>query len=100
VKKNYLSGYDKCGRDRSEEKLQTNTLANYYSTYGGYFNRLNSQLKLTGENIISELTRNWGQLIVSISGSQTLCSKGFKNAYTGVVKLLRDTKLTPELDYE
>ncbi len=48
--------------------------------------------------IISELTRNWGQLIVSISGSQTICSKGFKNAYTGILKLLRDTRLDGELN--
>ncbi|MBP0040044.1 MAG: hypothetical protein J7519_20440 [Roseofilum sp. SID1] len=100
MKNNYLNGFDKCGRDRSDKKLKTNTLANYHLTYRKHFDKLNPRLRLTGENIISELTRNWGQLIVSISGSQTLCSKGFKNAYTGVVKLLRDTKLTPELDYE
>ncbi|MBP0027970.1 hypothetical protein, partial [Roseofilum sp. Guam] len=97
VKKNYLSGYDKCDRDRSNEKLRTNTLANYHSTYGKHFDKLNPKLQLTGENIISELNRNWSQLF-SISGSQTLCSKGFKNAYTGIVKLLRDAKLSSELD--
>ena len=97
VKKNYLSGYDKCGRDRSDEKLRTNTLSIYNKTYGSHHKKLNPKLRLTGENIISELTCNWGQLIVSISGSQTLCSKGFKNAYTGVLKLLRDTRLDGEL---
>jgi len=98
VKENYLSGFDKCGRDRSDGKLRTNTLSIYNKTYGSYHARLNPTLKLTGENIISELTRNWGQLIVSISGSQTLCSKGFKNAYTGILKLLRDTRLDRELN--
>ncbi|MBP0031494.1 hypothetical protein, partial [Roseofilum sp. Guam] len=97
VRQNYLSGYDKCGRDRSEEKLRTNTLSIYNKTYGSHHKKLNPKLRLTGENVISELTRNWGQLIVSISGSQTLCSKGFKNAYTGVLKLLRDTRLDGEL---
>ncbi|MBP0031517.1 MAG: hypothetical protein J7529_24495, partial [Roseofilum sp. Guam] len=96
VKKNYLSGYDKCGRNRSDEKLQTNTLANYHSTYGKHFNKLSPSLGLTGENIIFELIRNWSQLF-TISGNQTLCSKGFKNAYTGVLKLLRDTRLDNEL---
>ena len=33
VRKNYLSGYDKCRRDRSDEKLKTNSLANYRTTY-------------------------------------------------------------------
>ena len=97
VKTNYLSGYDKCGRDRSDEKLRTNSLANYHSTYGGYFNRLNPKLKLTGENVISEITRDWSKLF-TISGNHTLCSKGFVNAYTGILKLLRDTKLSSELD--
>ncbi|MBP0009366.1 hypothetical protein [Roseofilum sp. Belize Diploria] len=97
VKTNYINGYDKCGRDRSEEKLKTNTLANYHLTYGKHYAKLNSELRLTGENIISEVTRNWGQLIKSISGNQTLCSKGFRNAYTGVAKLLRDTRLDGEL---
>ncbi|MDB9518022.1 hypothetical protein PN466_13810 [Roseofilum reptotaenium CS-1145] len=97
VKKNYLSGYDKCGRDRSDKKLRTNTLANYQVTYGIYHQKLNPKLRLTGENIIPEITRNWFDLF-SIAGTQTLCSKGFKNAYTGVLKLLRDTKLTAELD--
>ncbi|OJJ11398.1 hypothetical protein BI308_25790 [Roseofilum reptotaenium AO1-A] len=97
VKNNYINGYDKCGRDRSDKRLRTNTLANYHLTYGKHFEKLNPKLQLTGENIISELNRNWGQLIVSISGSQTLCSKGFKNAYTGVLKLLRDTRLDGEL---
>jgi len=97
VKNNYLNGFDKCGRDRSEEKLKTNTLANYHSTYGKHFQKLNPKLRLTGENIISEVTRIWSNLF-TISGNQTLCSKGFKNAYTGVLKLPRDTKLTQELD--
>ncbi|OJJ11394.1 hypothetical protein BI308_25815 [Roseofilum reptotaenium AO1-A] len=97
VKNNYLNGYDKCGRDRSDKRLRTNTLANYHLTYGKHFEKLNPKLRLTGENIISELNRNWGQLIVSTSGSQTLCSKGFRNAYTGVLKLLRDTRLDGEL---
>jgi len=97
VKNNYLSGYDKCGRDRSDEKSRINTLAIYNKTYGSHHAKLNPKLKLTGENIISELTRNWGQLIISISGSQTLCSKGFRNAYTGTLKLFRDTRLDTEL---
>ncbi len=97
VKNNYLNGFDKCGRDRSEKKLEINTLANYQTTYGNHHAKLNSKIRLTGKNIISELTRNWGQLIKSISGNQTLCSKGFKNAYTGVLKLLRDTRLDGEL---
>ncbi|OJJ15474.1 hypothetical protein BI308_24255 [Roseofilum reptotaenium AO1-A] len=97
VKNNYINGYDKCGRDRSEEKSKTNTLAIYNKTYGSHHAKLNHKLKLTGENTISEIIRNWGQLIISISGSQTLCSKGFRNAYTGVLKLLRDTKLDAEL---
>ncbi len=97
VKENYLNGYDKVGRNRNEEKSKTNALANYHSTYGKHFSRLNLTFRLTGENIISELTQKWGQLF-SISGSQTLCSKGFKNAYTGILKLLRDTKLSSELD--
>ncbi|MDB9516148.1 hypothetical protein PN466_04135 [Roseofilum reptotaenium CS-1145] len=97
VKNNYLGGYDKCGRERSEDKTRINTLANYHSTYGKHFKKLNPKLKLTGKNIISELIRNWSQLF-SISGNQTLCSKGFKNAYTGVTKLLRDTKLFLELE--
>jgi len=97
VKTNYLSGYDKCGRNRSDEKFKVNTLATYHQTYGAYHSRLNPELKLTGENVISEITRIWSNLF-TISGNQTLCSKGFKNAYTGVAKLLRDTKLTPELD--
>jgi len=97
VKNNYINGYDKCGRDRSEEKLKTNTLANYHLTYGKHYAKLNLELRLTGENIISEVIQNWGQLIKSISGNQTLCSKGFRNAYTGVLKLLRDTQLDGEL---
>ncbi|MDB9516731.1 hypothetical protein PN466_07205 [Roseofilum reptotaenium CS-1145] len=97
VKNNYINGYDKCGRDRSEEKLKSNTLANYHLTYGNHHQKLNPKLRLTGENIISELNQSWSQLF-SISGNQTLCSKGFKNAYTGVLKLLRDTKLSSELD--
>ena len=97
VKKNYLSGYDKCSRNRGDKKVKINTLANYHSTYGVFFSRLNSSFRLSGENIISELTRNWGQLF-NVSGNQTLCSKGFKNAWTACCKLLRDTKLSSELD--
>ena len=97
VKKNYLSGYDKCGRDRAEEKSKTNTLAGYHDAYGKHHRKLNPKLKLTGENLISEIVRNWSQLF-TISGNQTLCSRGFRNAYTGVMKLLRDTKLSSELD--
>ena len=97
VKKNYLSGFDKCGRNRGDAKLAVNTLATYHQTYGAYYSKLNLNLKLTGENLISEITKNWSQLIISITGSQTLCSKGFKNAYTGIAKLLRDTKLDKEL---
>ncbi|MBP0030288.1 hypothetical protein [Roseofilum sp. Guam] len=96
VKNNYINGYDKCGRDRSNEKSRTNTLANYSSTYGSYHARLNPKLRLTGENIISEITRGWSNLF-TISGNQTICSKGFKNAYTAILKLLRDTKLETEL---
>jgi len=91
VKANYINGFDKCGRDRSDEKTKVNTLANYKVTYGSYHNKLNPKLKLTSENIITEITKNWCQLF-SISGSQTLCSKGFKNAYTGVLKLLTGLK--------
>ncbi len=97
VKKNYLNGYDKCSRNRGDKKVKINTLANYHSTYGVFFSRLNSSFRLSGENIISELTRNWGQLF-NLSGNQTLCSKGFKNAWTACCKLLRDTKLSSELD--
>ncbi|MBP0014532.1 MAG: hypothetical protein J7545_01095 [Roseofilum sp. SBFL] len=91
VKNNYLNGFDKCGRDRSEEKLQTNTLANYHSTYGAYFQKLNPKLKLTGENLISEIMRNWEEL-------HRKKTKGFKNAYTACCKLFRDTRLSSELD--
>ncbi|MDB9516293.1 hypothetical protein PN466_04880 [Roseofilum reptotaenium CS-1145] len=91
VKKNYLSGYDKCGRDRSDEKLQTNTLSIYSKTYQVYFKKLNPKLRLTGENIISEITRNWNEL-------HQKKTKGFKNAYTACCKLLRDCKLSAELD--
>jgi len=97
VKNNYLSGYDKCGRDRNDEKSRINTLAIYNKTYGSHHAKLNPKLKLTGENIIPEIIQNWGQLIISISGSQTLCSKGFRNAYTGTLKLFRDTRLDTEL---
>ncbi|GEM_PF-243683 len=97
VKANYLNGYDKCGRDRSDERLKTNTLAGYHDAYGQYHKKLNPELRLTGENIISELTRNWEQLIKSISGNQTLCSKGFRHAYSSCCKLLRDTRLDKEL---
>ncbi|MBP0032695.1 MAG: hypothetical protein J7524_05935 [Roseofilum sp. Belize BBD 4] len=90
VKNNYLNGFDKCGRNRSDEKFKVNTLATYHQTYGAYHSRLNPELKLTGENVISEITRIWSNLF-TICGNQTLCSKGFKNAYTGVLKLLRDT---------
>lgn len=98
VRSSYLSGYDKCGRNRADEKLKINTLAIYNKTYGNHFGKLTPELRLTGENIISEIKRNWGQLVINISGSQTLCSKGFKNAYTACCKLLRDTRLTNELD--
>jgi len=98
VKENYLSGRDKCDRDRSSEALTTNSLSIYNKTYGGHYKKLNPELRLTGDNIIAEIRRNWGQLIVSTTGSQTLCSKGFKNAYTGVLKLLRDTRLFSDLD--
>jgi len=97
VKTNYLNGFDKCSRDRSDNKAKINTLANYHSTYGVFFLRLKPSFRLTSETIISELTRNWGQLF-TISGNQTLCSKGFKNAYTACCKLLRDIKLSAELD--
>ncbi|MBP0028127.1 hypothetical protein, partial [Roseofilum sp. Guam] len=98
VKSNYLLGRDKCDRNRNDEKLTTNSLSVYNKTYGGHYKKLNPCLRLTGENIISEIMRNWGQLIISTTGSQTLCSKGFKNAYTGVIKLLRDTRLFFDLD--
>ncbi|MBP0031503.1 hypothetical protein [Roseofilum sp. Guam] len=91
VKKNYLSGYDKCGRDRSEEKSQVNTLANYQLTYGNHHQRLNPKLKLNGENLISEIMKHWGEL-------HRKKTKGFKNAYTACCKLLRDCKLPQELD--
>ena len=98
VKNNYLNGYDKCGRKRSKEKLKTNSLANYRTTYGNHFERLNPELRLTGENVISELTRNWSQLFTR-NGNQTLCSKGFKNVYAACCKLLRDTRLTAEVEF-
>ncbi|MDB9515583.1 hypothetical protein PN466_01230, partial [Roseofilum reptotaenium CS-1145] len=41
VKNNYINGYDKCGRDRSDKRLRTNTLANYHLTYGKHFEKLN-----------------------------------------------------------
>jgi len=41
VKNNYLNSFDKCGRDRSDGKLRTNTLANYQVTYGIYHQKLN-----------------------------------------------------------
>ncbi|MDB9517191.1 hypothetical protein PN466_09550, partial [Roseofilum reptotaenium CS-1145] len=91
VRKNYLSGYDKCGRDRSSEKLKTNTLAGYYDAYGQYHSKLNPNLKLNGDNFIAEIKRIWGQLF-TVSGTQTICSRGFKNAYTSCCKLFRDTK--------
>ncbi|MDJ1169854.1 hypothetical protein PMG71_10490, partial [Roseofilum sp. BLCC_M154] len=98
VKSNYLSGYDKCGRNRADKKLRVNTLAIYSKTYGNHYQKLNPELKLTAENLISGIKSNWGQLIINTSGSQTLCSKGFKNAYVACCKLLRDTRLIAELD--
>ncbi|MDJ1168313.1 hypothetical protein PMG71_02610 [Roseofilum sp. BLCC_M154] len=98
VKSTYLSGYDKCGRDRRDPKLSTSVKGKYHSAYGKHHQKLNPELRLTAENLISEIKRNWGQLIINTSGSQTLCSKGFKHAYNGVLKLLRDTRLITELD--
>jgi len=90
VKNNYLNGFDKCGRDRSDEKFRVNTLATYHQTYGAYHSKLNPNLKLTGENLISEIIRNWSELYRKKT-------KGFKNAYTACCKLLRDTRLDTEL---
>jgi len=90
VKNNYLSGFDKCARDRSEEKSRTNTLANYQLTYGNYYKRLNPSLKLNADNLISDILKNWEHLY-------NKKTKGFKNAYTACCKLLRDTKLENDL---
>jgi len=91
VKNNYINGFDKCGRNRSDEKSRVNTLANYQLTYGNHYQRLNPKLKLTGENLISEIIRNWSELY-------RRKTKGFKNAYTACCKLLRDCKLSQELE--
>ena len=91
VKANYLNGYDKCGRKRSDEKSKVNILAGYHQAYGTYHQKLNPALKLTGENIISEIMRNWETLYHKKT-------KGFKMAYAACCKLLRDTKLSSELD--
>jgi len=91
VKSNYINGFDKCGRNRNDEKSRINTLANYQLTYGNHYQKLNPELRLNGENLISEITRNWSELY-------RRKTKGFKNAYTACCKLLRDCKLPQELE--
>jgi len=44
VRDSFLSGVDKRGNDRSDEKSQTNTLAVYQQCYGAYHQRLNPRL--------------------------------------------------------
>ena len=91
VESNYFNGYDKRGRSRNDEKSKTNSKSGYHQTYGAYYSKLNPSLSLTAENLISEIMRNWEELYRKKT-------KGFKNAYTACLKLLRDTKQTIELD--
>ena len=91
VKQGFMSGVDKVGRRRDAPELATNSLANYHDAYGTFYSRLNPELPLTADNIISEVMRNWGLL-------HQKKTKGFKDAYSACCKLLRDTKRTAELD--
>ncbi|MBP0007578.1 MULTISPECIES: hypothetical protein [unclassified Roseofilum] len=89
VKKQFFKDYDKVGRDRSDSSLDTNSKASYQEAYGVFHSKLNPELKLTADNLISEVERIWGHL-----GQ----SSGFRSAKSAVCKLLRIYRLSPEVD--
>ncbi|MBP0031432.1 hypothetical protein [Roseofilum sp. Guam] len=89
VKTHFFNDYDKCGRDRSDPSLGTNSKASYQEAYGVFHNKLNPELKLTAENLVSEVQRVWGHL-----GQ----SAGFRTAKSAVCKLLRVYRLSSEVD--
>ena len=89
VKKQFFKDYDKVGRDRSDPSLRTNSKASYQGAYGIFHSKLNSELRLTADNLISEVERIWGHL-----GQ----SSGFRSAKSAVCKLLRTYRLSPEVD--
>ena len=89
VKEQFFKDYDKVGRDRSDSSLDTNSKASYQEAYGVFHSKLNPELKVTADILISEVERIWGHL-----GQ----SSGFRSAKSAVCKLLRVYRLSSEVD--
>ena len=87
-KQRYFESRDKRGLKRSEEGFQANTEANWVSTYGKFYTKLDTSKVCNSKNLIEQFDRIWGHL----KGR-----KGYKNANTAICKLLREAKQHSEV---
>ncbi len=82
-KQRYFEARDKRGLKRSDDGFESNTEANWDSTYGVFYGKLDEKKICNAQNLIEQFDKTWGHL----KGR-----KGFKNANAAVCKLLRETK--------
>jgi len=89
VRTEFFKDYDKCGRNRNDDSFSISMEAAYDDAYGRHHTRLNPDLNLTANNLISEVNRVWKHL-----GH----SSGFRTAKSAVCKLLRVYRMSSEVD--